>query len=319
MYNDLFTIGSFTMHGYGLMIAIGIILAYVDASHRAKRNALSDDHALALVMYCVIFGFLGAKILYWITILPQIIANPKIMLDFGDGFVVYGGIITGLLTAYIYSRRKHIVFLDYLDLLFPSVALAQGFGRIGCFLAGCCYGKETGGPLYIVFQNSQFGPNGVHLIPTQLISSAGDFLNYIVLAILYKKNKVSGKIAAFYLIFYSIGRFIIEIFRGDLIRGFVGVMSTSQFISIFTAAAGFIMLGTLSMYSRRKVENSSDAAENEADEASEEAEENGEETAPEDTAAAEEDTVAEEDTAAAEDTAAEDTEEDTAAEKAAAK
>ena len=175
MYNDLFTIGNFTMHGYGLMIAIGIIMAYVDASHRAKKKSLSEDHALALVLYCVIFGFLGAKVLYWITILPQIIADPKIMLDFGDGFVVYGGIITGLLTAYIYSRIKHIAFLDYLDLLFPSVALAQAFGRIGCFLAGCCYGKETSGPLFTEFQNSQFGPNGVHLVPTQLIPAPATF------------------------------------------------------------------------------------------------------------------------------------------------
>jgi len=246
MYNDLFTIGRITIHGYGLMTGIGIVMAYLDADHRAKKapkeRMLDSDYILSLFIFCLLFGYLAAKILYWITILPQIIQNPRILLDISDGFVVYGGIIGGLLTVVVYCKRKKLPIFSYMDHLFPSVALAQGFGRIGCFLAGCCYGNETSGSCYIMFSHSDFAPNGIHLIPTQLISSGLDFLNYFVLILLAKRNKVSGRIAAFYLIFYSAGRFVIEFFRGDLIRGSVGALSTSQFISIFVAALGVVML-----------------------------------------------------------------------------
>ena len=105
----------------------------------------------------------------------------------------------------------------------PSVALAQGFGRIGCFLAGCCYGEETDSPIGIVFHESAYAPNGVNLIPTQLISSGLDFLHFLVLIWLARRVKADGQVAGCYLIFYSVGRFILEFFRGDMIRGNVGV------------------------------------------------------------------------------------------------
>ncbi len=132
-------------------------------------------------------------------------------------------------------------FLAYFDMLIPSVALAQGFGRIGCFLAGCCYGKETDMPWGIVFHESKYAPNGIRLLPTQLISSGLDFLLFFVLVWYAKRKKGDGQIGGLYLILYSIGRFILEFYRGDLIRGNVGALSTSQFISIFTVAAGIAL------------------------------------------------------------------------------
>jgi len=245
MYNDLFSIGKLTVHGYGLMIAIGIIAAYLTADYRAKKHGLDADRLWGLAVCSVIAGFAGAKILYYITELKDIIADPKLLLNISDGFVIYGGIIGGVLAMWLYCRKHHISFLKYADIVLPSVALAQGFGRIGCFLAGCCYGVETGSKACITFTHSQFAPNNVHLVPTQLYSSALDFLNFFVLVLIARKNKTPGKIAMFYLLFYSIGRFIIEFFRGDLIRGSVGILSTSQFISIWVgiaAAAGLIML-----------------------------------------------------------------------------
>ena len=133
-------------------------------------------------------------------------------------------------------------FLKYFDLVMPSVALAQGFGRIGCFLAGCCYGRETDSALGIVFHNSSYAPNGVKLLPTQLISSGLDFLLCAVLILLDRKKKGDGQIAGAYLVLYSIGRFILEFYRGDLIRGNVGALTTSQFIAIFVALAGVILI-----------------------------------------------------------------------------
>lgn len=242
MYNELFSIGPFTVHMYGLMIAIGIIAAYFTAEKRAKNHGLNPDMIFDLVIWCLIFGFTGSKILYTITILPKVIEDPGIILrTFGDGWVVYGGIIGGIVGAYLYCRRRKLDTWKYFDLALPSVALAQGFGRVGCFFAGCCYGAETDLPIGITFHSSDFAPNGVALVPTQVLSSLFDFLLYGFLVWFYRKKKADGQITALYLIFYSVGRFIIEFFRGDLERGSVGVLSTSQFISIFMLAAGVIL------------------------------------------------------------------------------
>ena len=147
--------------------------------------------------------------------------------------------------GWLYCRIKKLKFLEYFDLMMPSIALAQGFGRIGCFLAGCCYGKETSGPLAVTFTNSDFAPNNVALIPTQIYSGILDFAHFLLLLYVAKHKKADGQVAACYLIFYSIGRFVIEFFRGDIERGSVGVLSTSQFISIFTTVAGIILLLTV--------------------------------------------------------------------------
>ena len=242
MKNELFSIGPFTVYGYGLMIAIGILAAYVTAEYRAKKHGLDPDKIFYLVIWAVVGGFAGAKVLYFLTRLKDIMENPRVLLDLADGFVVYGGIIGGIFSAMVYCKIKKLSFLKYFDLVMPSVALAQGFGRIGCFLAGCCYGRETDSALGIVFHNSNYAPNGVKLLPTQLISSGLDFMLCIVLILLDRKKKGDGQIAGAYLVLYSIGRFILEFYRGDLIRGNVGALTTSQFIAIFVALAGVILI-----------------------------------------------------------------------------
>ena len=242
MRRILFSIGSLHVYGYGLMIAIGILAAYAVAEYRGKKKGLDPDRIWGLTLCCAIGGLACAKLLYYILDIREIIENPRVLLNFSNGFVVYGGIIGGILIGWLYSRRHQLVFLRYADLVLTSVALAQGFGRIGCFLAGCCYGVETDGPCAVVFTHSDFAPNGVPLVPTQLISSGLDFLNFLALVLIAKRKPKDGVVTACYLIFYSIGRFAIEFFRGDLIRGSIGPLSTSQFISIFVAIAGVIFL-----------------------------------------------------------------------------
>lgn len=154
--------------------------------------------------------------------------------------MVYGGIIGGVLAALLYCRFKKLNFWDYFDIVLPSVAVAQGFGRIGCFLAGCCYGRETNSFFGIAFTHSDYAPNGVKLLPTQLFSAAGMFLIAGFLFWYAKKERKKGQVGALYLILYSIGRFIIEFFRDDY-RGAVGFLSTSQFISLFILATGVLL------------------------------------------------------------------------------
>lgn len=257
MHNDILTIGSYTIHGYGLMIGLGVLFAYLDAEHRAKKSgvAIKEEYVLPALIWCVAFGLIGAKVLYWLTILGDIMKNPSILLeDFSSGFVIYGGIIGGLAAVLVYSKRRKLNFLPGLDVVMTSLALGQGFGRIGCLLAGCCYGVETHGWFTVTFHNSVFAPNGVALVPTQVIASALDFLNYFALSAIYKKRKVPGTVTACYLLFYSTGRFILEFFRGDLIRGEVGVLSTSQFISLLVALAGAIMLVRLNQKKQREAD-----------------------------------------------------------------
>lgn len=242
MKNELFTIGPFTIYGYGLMIALGVIAAYTLGEYRAKRRNMDYEKIISLTIWCFVGGILGAKLLYYITQIKSILADPSSLLDIAQGFVVYGGIIGGILAGYLFCKKEKLDFLQYFDLVMPSIALAQGFGRIGCFLAGCCYGLETTSKFGIIFHTSNYAPNGIRLIPTQLISSGLDFLNFFVLILLAKRIKVRGQIAGFYLTFYSGGRFILEFFRGDLERGSVGTISTSQFISIFLFIFGLAII-----------------------------------------------------------------------------
>ena len=245
MKNELFTIGPLTVYGYGFMIATGVLAAWIVTEYRAKKQNLDSEHVFSLVLWCLMGGLLFAKLLFWITEWKSIAEDPGFFFDtLADGFVVYGGIIGGILAGWMYCRIKKADFWKYFDLVMPSVALAQGFGRIGCFLAGCCYGRETDSIISVTFQNSDFAPNHVALIPTQLYSSILDFLHFGILLYIARRKNADGQVAAFYLIFYSIGRFVLEFFRGDLIRGSVGSLSTSQFISLFILAAGIAILIT---------------------------------------------------------------------------
>ncbi len=243
---DLFTIGRFTVHGYGLMIGLGFLLAVLVGCYRAKRYGLSDDELINLAICVLIFGFLGGKLMFIIVEFKSFLQEPLAVLG-SEGFVVYGGIITGILTIYVYCKFKKLPFLSYFDILAPSVALNQALGRVGCFLAGCCYGRETDCAIGVVFPEGALAPAGVPLIPTQLFSACGNLLLAIGLIIYARRTKYRGNVSAFYLLFYSVGRYIIEIFRNDE-RGAVGGLSTSQFISIFIFAFAI----TFFLYNQKK-------------------------------------------------------------------
>ncbi len=253
MYNDILTIGPVTIHGYGLMIGIGVAVALLLGDYRAKKKGLNGDLIYGLTITTVILGFVAARILFIITEWKNFLQNPMSYIT-GSGFVVFGGIIGGLLTIFGYCKWKKMDFWAYLDLMIPSVAIAQGFGRVGCFLAGCCYGKETNSPLGITFTNSHFAPNHVKLLPSQLFMAAGDFVIAAVLLWYSNKNPSKGKTSMLYLMLYSAGRFLVEFTRNDD-RGFVGALSTSQFIGIFTFIAGAVMYFVVLPKMQKKTES----------------------------------------------------------------
>lgn len=236
---DLFSIGKFTVHTYGVMIAIGVILCAVMGYFRAKKLNMKEESVIDITILCVVTGFLGAKLLFVLISFRQFLQNPLSVLG-SSGFVVYGGIIVGVLSAMIYCKVKKLSFFQYFDLLVPSVSLAQAFGRIGCFFAGCCYGKETESAFGVVFPEGSFAPAGVSLIPTQLLSSAGNFAIMAVLLLFSGKAKYTGDVGALYLMLYGIGRFLVEFLRTNE-QGGIGIFTTAQLISLVFIAASILL------------------------------------------------------------------------------
>ncbi|WP_294401217.1 prolipoprotein diacylglyceryl transferase [uncultured Clostridium sp.] len=236
----LFEIFGIQIKSYGLMIAIGIIAAASLFINKGKKRGYDEDSLLNLIIFAVIGGILGGKGLFIITELKNIIKDPSILLNFGYGFVIYGAIGGGALAIYLYCRKKKWNILEILDITVGGLAIAQGFGRIGCFLAGCCYGAATDLPIGVVFPEGSLAPAGIHVHPTQIYSSVFDFILGFFLLYYGRKKRVYGKVMGMYLIIYSIGRFLVEFLRNDP-RGNVGLLSTSQFIAIFTLVLGIII------------------------------------------------------------------------------
>jgi phosphatidylglycerol---prolipoprotein diacylglyceryl transferase len=226
-----------SIYGYGMMIAVGIIAAILLLNYRAQKRGYDEDSILNMAILAVVLGVVGGKLLYIIIELKEIIADPSLLKDLGSGFVIYGSIIGGALGVYYYSKRKQWKLLNIFDLVIPSLPLAQGFGRIGCFLAGCCYGRPTDSFLGVSFKEGSLGPIDVHVYPTQVFSSIFDFALALFLLLYDRKERKSGRTFSLYLIIYSIGRFAVEFIRDDP-RGSVGILSTSQFISLFILLLG---------------------------------------------------------------------------------
>ena len=247
----LFEIFGIQIKSYGLMIAIGIIVAATLFINKGKKKGFDEDSLLNLIIFAIIGGMLGGKGLFIITEFNNIIKEPSILLNFGYGFVIYGAIGGGALAMYLYSKRKKWNVIEMIDMTVPGLAIAQGFGRIGCFLAGCCYGAETTLPIGVEFPKNSLAPAGIHVHPTQIYSSIFDFLLGFFLLYYSKKERKNGKVMGLYLIIYSIGRFLVEFLRDDQ-RGSIGIFSTSQFIAIFTLVLGIIIFNNHKIFKGAK-------------------------------------------------------------------
>lgn len=237
-----FTVFGLTIPMYGVMTACGMLAAFILLMFTAKRIRFTEDQILSAALWAIISGFLGAKILYWLVEFRQVLADPHYLLEtLREGFVFYGALLGGLAGVAIYAGKHKLPYLAFIDLFAPSLVLAHAFGRIGCFCAGCCYGMECDCAISVTFPEGAIAPAGIPRLPTQLMESAFLFILSIVLVRMLKKEKVFGVVTSWYMILYGVWRFIIEFFRADE-RGFIGALSTSQFISIFAVAAGVVLL-----------------------------------------------------------------------------
>lgn len=238
-----------TIAMYGTMILIGLLIGVAIAALRSKKYMIESEDIIFSSCYGGIGLLIGAKLFYLITVIPEIIRyHHQIIANFSafshlisGGFVFYGGLIGAAVGYYIYCRQYHINLGKLLDIIAPSIPIMHGFGRIGCFFAGCCYGIKYDGPLHIIFHNSPVGPNQLSLFPVQLLESCLNFLVGIFLLIYSKPHRRQGKVLGIYLIYYATARFILEYLRGDISRGFILGISTSQWISIVLMPIGILI------------------------------------------------------------------------------
>lgn len=230
---------------YMLMIILGIAIAILIANNYFRKfNDISKEDVFYSMIYALIGVIVGAKVLYIITIIPDLIKNfsqYNIMDLLKGGFVFYGGLIGGIVGLYIYVKQFKLQFKSLFLTLMPVVPLIHAFGRIGCFCAGCCYGCEYDGIGHIIFHNSEVAPNNIPLFPVQLVESGINIIIFIILLLTYKKYIGTYKTVALYTTLYGISRFSLEFFRGDYERGIFFGISTSQWISIVIILIGIIL------------------------------------------------------------------------------
>jgi phosphatidylglycerol:prolipoprotein diacylglycerol transferase len=248
MHPVLFDLGPITVYTYGLLLAAAYLLGLKLAMVRAKSRGLDQTRVLDLGIYIIISALVGAKLLLLITDFRSFTSHPAQLMDLArSAGVFYGGLILAVVVALWYIRRIGLPLWTTCDVFAPGIALGHVVGRMGCFFAGCCYGKPTNVPWAITFKDPFAAANvgtplNQPLHPTQLYEAGAEALILIVLLLTESRGKrYPGRTFWLYMLLYAISRYIIEIFRGDP-RGTVGAFSTSQFISIILAPLAVIML-----------------------------------------------------------------------------
>lgn len=245
MHPVLFEIGGITVYSYGFMIALGVIGAVAYLFYQGRKDVgLTFDQANTLFLLIFIAAFVGGKF-FLLLENPSLYLNSPAKLFTGRGFVFYGSFLFAIPTMLWFFKRNKLNTYKMLDVMAIVTCIVHMFGRIGCFMAGCCYGKPTDGPLAITFTSEACqAPVNVPLVPTQLLE-AGYILLVMILLLVIKSRfqKFYGQLFLLYLILYAIGRSVLEIFRGDAARGFVidGYLSHSQFIAlIIIGVTGYV-------------------------------------------------------------------------------
>ena len=248
MYPILIEFGFLKIFTYGLLVATGFLVAILLASSRAEKEGLDSQKVLDLCFYVMVSALLGARLLYVVVEYRYFLASPlEIFMFWKGGLVFYGGLILGVLISLWYLKRNQMPMWKTADLLAPSIALGQSIGRWGCFFAGCCFGKKTDVAWGVTFTDPRSSaPLEISLHPTQIYLSLNALFIFMLLMWLSKRKVFDGQILWSYGILYSIGRFLIEYFRGDD-RGFPveQVLSTSQFVGVFVFSFSAFMLLTL--------------------------------------------------------------------------
>ena len=252
MFPRLLELGPLTLYSYGLLLALAYLAGLQLALKRARARGLDSGRVMDLGIWIIISALVGAKALLLVVEWKTFTSNPRELLSLAQsGGVFYGGLILAVVVALWYLWRHRMPVWTVCDVFAPGIALGHVIGRMGCFLAGCCWGRETTVPWAVVFTdqfaNANVGtPLNRHLHPTQLYESGAELVILIGLLWFEKKGRpFPGRTFWSYMLVYAISRFVIEFYRGDP-RGMISGLSTSQFISVILVPLSLIMLWRLS-------------------------------------------------------------------------
>ena len=254
MYQELFRIGPLTINSYGVMLALAFIVGIFLAIRRAEKKGIDSNTIVNLAFIVMISAIVGSRLFYvlfhlsefkgrWIyTFLP---IQPDGTIGLG-GLIFLGGFVGALLSGAIYVYRKKLSFWKVVDSVAPSLALGLFFGRIGCFLNGCCYGKACDMPWGIVFPPNSpagFQTGGIAIHPTQLYSSAYGLIIFGILMLLDKKVHFDGFLFSTFLILYGVSRFVVDFFRFYESQMFlIDGIGFNQLLSLLLVIAGIVLL-----------------------------------------------------------------------------
>jgi len=248
MHPILFQVGPLTIYTYGVLVATGVLAGLWYARQQAPRAGLDSEKVWNLGIYMVLAALVFAKIWLLFSDGEYYVANPRQIFSietFQSGGTFYGALIGGVGTALLYTYFQKMQLLPVMDTLGAALPLGHAIGRLGCFAAGCCFGKPTSVPWSVVFKSDVAEklagtPLGIHLHPTQLYEAGVEFLNFLFLIWLGKRQRFTGQLVGTYFILYGAERGTIEFFRGDPGRTmlFHGAASLMQFVSV-----GLILLG----------------------------------------------------------------------------
>lgn len=246
MYPELFSIGNLTIYSYGMMIALAIIVTVISISREAPKENLISDHILEAVIAAAFAGMIGARLLYVMLNWSYFSANPmEIIFAQFAGLSFFGGLFLGTFVLYIWSAWRKIGFLRITDLLAPYLILGYAFGRIGCFLNGCCYGQPSDLPWALPISMA----DDVLRHPVQLYAALGAIVIFIILKMLRSRRPFVGFIMIALFALYGILRFTTEFFRLEE-QVFLG-LTFAQVFSLALTLFSVIIIITINRLQRR--------------------------------------------------------------------
>jgi phosphatidylglycerol:prolipoprotein diacylglycerol transferase len=231
------------------MVATGFAAGLWTASRRGLREFIPAEKVLDLGPWLILGAILGARLLYVITFWQEEFAGKPIfgvLMVWRGGLVYYGGLIGASLACILYTRLKHLPLWKIADIMAPSIALGQAFGRIGCLLNGCCYGRACALPWAIRFpEGNAAGAPTTPVHPTEIYESLLNLCLYAALAWLFRRKNFEGQVFGVYLVSYAVLRSFVELFRGDYPANqlfFGGRVTPAQMASVVVLAAGVGLL-----------------------------------------------------------------------------
>ncbi len=243
--DDLISIGPFTVHAYGLFVALGFLAALTVTTKLAKSEGILPEQVMDMGFIIILFGIIGSRIGYILIKLTYYIQRPFDIIKIWEGGLVFSGGIIGVLLAIGWYAKRHQLSLRKLaDLWAPAAALGQAIGRIGCLMMGCCYGKPTQVKWGIVFSNPKcLAPLDIALHPTQIYSSISGFIIFLIVLFVRSKKRFDGQVFLWFLIIHSTARLAIERFRWDDRGSLLGTdISLTQFLTVLILISAVVTL-----------------------------------------------------------------------------